>query len=78
MRMVPCSSITGVMHRGVEMSARISSTVGNDIREPFEKNPRITLLEIASEKLVAHAKVWSILRRTLKLSPYKLQISTAL
>ena len=57
---------------------RIRSTVRNEIHELFENNSRTSLRELASEKGVAHATVWKILRRELRLFPYKIQKSRAL
>ena len=68
----------GVMHKAVEMAARISSTVRKETRELFENNPRISLREVPSEKGVANATLWNISRRELRLFPYKLQMSTTL
>ena len=45
----------------------MNSTVRNEICKLFENDPRINLREIESEKDVAHATVWKILRRELSL-----------
>ena len=65
-------------HRGGNGRRRISIEVQNQIRILFNDDPRRTLREVAEETGVAHATVWSFVRKELKVFPCKLQLATAL
>ncbi len=65
-------------HRGGNGRPRISTAVRNQIRDLFIDDPTISLRVAAAQTRVCSSTVRNVVRKELKLYPYKLQMSTAL
>ena len=65
-------------HRGGNGRPSISDAKKTQIKQLFHDNPKRSLRDVASEVHVHHTTVWALVRKELKMFPYRLQIAPQL
>ena len=62
-------------HRGGNGRPSISDAKKTQIKQLLHDSPKRSLLDLASEVHVHHTTVWALVRKELKMFPYRLQIA---